>query len=126
MPAATPAEFRARFPEFAIAEFSDAIVTVWIAAARRIHDHSLEAQHFLTAHLLTVAKEDGLLGDAPPAPDGGRGEIDTEQIGPKSVRYIAQAQRAGESFYTRTAYGRNYLPLRNAAPGYALSAMVGG
>ena len=119
----TPESFRAKFPEFTTDNYTDAAVARWIATARTIHDRSLEATGFLTAHLLTIANADGVLGGSPnvAVPDGGAGEVRSETIGPKTIDYMTQARGDGEAFYTRTSYGRTFLEIERRNPERVLS-----
>ena len=120
---ADAAAFRATFPEFNDGDYPDPAITGWITQAKALHDVSGWATLFLAAHLITIARADGAgIHEL----DGGDGEVSEETIGPKRVMYVTQAKKDGESFYTRSSYGRRFLELERRAAGRVMSARVYG
>lgn len=75
----------------------------------------LRAQLYLVAHLLHLDASDD---------DSGAGEIASQGVGPMSVRFVTQAERGSDAFYTRTEYGRRYLALARRAPTLAIPVVV--
>ena len=118
MPAITASEFRASFPEFSESGYPDLLVERWIGVARRIHDLSTDGVGFVTAHLLALDRQDTS------TPDGGRGEVTGESLGPKSLQYRTQADSGREVFFTRTSYGRLFLTLEKRTPARVISARI--
>ena len=103
--------FRARFPEFTVADYPDATVILALEDAIAIFGACERAFLYLAAHLLTLRGEGG---GAVSGTDGGFGEVQSESIGSKSVTYKTMADKGKDTFFTSTAYGRQFLAFRNA------------
>ena len=110
--------FRARFPEF-ITQFDDRLL-LYLGDALRIHALCETAVLYLAAHLLTLDIDTGA-GSTGASVDGGDGEVTAESAGGVSASYKSQAAKEKDVFYMSTAYGRRYVALRNACPGYKFS-----
>lgn len=113
--------FRVRFPEF-ITQADDRL-TMYINDALCIHALCETATLYLTAHLLTLDIESGA-GSIGASSDGGGGEVVAESAGGVSASYKSQTDKSKDVFYMSTAYGRRYVALRNACPGYKFSVKV--
>jgi len=113
--------FRTRFPEFDAQ--SDARIEAYLGDALLIHALCETAVLYLTAHLLTLDIESGA-GSTGASSDGGDGEVVSESAGGVSASFKSQADKGKDVFYMSTAYGRRYIALRNACPGYAFSVRV--
>jgi hypothetical protein len=113
--------FRVRFPEFVTQ--ADDRLTMYINDALCIHALCETAVLYLTAHLLTLDMESGA-GSIGAGSDGGGGEVVSERAGGVSATYKSQAAKEKDVFYMSTAYGRRYVALRNACPGYKFSVRI--
>ena len=113
--------FRTRFPEFIMQ--LDERLTMYINDALCIHALCDTAVLYLAAHLLALDIDSGA-GLTGASPDGGGGEIISESAGGVSASYKSQAKKEKDVFYMSTAYGRRYVVLRNACPGYKFSVRV--
>ena len=113
--------FRTRFPEFDTQ--SDARIELYLNDALLIHSLCETAVLYLTAHLLTLDIESGA-GSSGASPDGGDGEVVSEGAGGVSGSFKSQADKGKDVFYMITTYGRRYIALRNACPGYAFSVRI--
>ena len=112
------ADFREQFPE--LADAPDSVATQWLDIAGDIHSASDHALLWCAAHLVAVDQAEGRRVDS------GAGEVEEEQIGPKRVRYRAQAKDDRDTFFTRTSYGRMFLQLERRAPAVAMAVRVYG
>ena len=101
------ATFRARFPEFTDALYSDTLVGHAITDSERLYRFNDEARLYCMAHLLVLTKEQGL------SPDGGSGVVASERIGARAVTYV---QDDKDGFYARSSYGRMFLALEARNP----------
>ncbi len=115
--------FRVRFPEFD--SETDERVTAFIDDALCIFALCEKATLYLAAHLLTLSNGTGVGVPGSSVPiDGGAGETTSESVGSLSVSVSTQSSNPEDVFYTSTAYGRQYLALKNACPAYRFSARV--
>ena len=114
--------FRTRFPEF-ITQL-DARLEMYLGDAIQIHSLCETATLYLAAHLLSLDIESGA-GSTGASSDGGDGEITSESAGGVSASFNSQADKGKDVFYMSTAYGRRYIALRNACPGYRFSVRIG-
>lgn len=114
--------FRTRFPEF-IAQ-TDARIEAYLGDALLIFTLCETAVLYLAAHLLTLDIESGS-GSTGASSDGGDGEVTSESAGGVSASYKSQAAKEKDVFYMSTVYGRRYVTLRNACPGYRFSVRIG-
>ena len=110
--------FRIRFPEF-ITQI-DARLEMYLADALLIHALCETATLYLAAHLLTVDMDSGASSTGASV-DGGDGEVTSESAGGVSASFKSQADKGKDVFYMSTSYGRRYVALRNACPGYKFS-----
>ena len=115
---ATPAQVRARFPEFTEQAHPDAVVVAAIGTASRLTAGNGDILLAATAHLLALRVENT------GAPDGGSGVVAQETVGPRMVMYEAEARGDGDAFWLRTAYGRLFKALDRTSPRRAISAAV--
>ena len=125
--AATLADFRARFTEFADADStpaedraSDALVNIFLGEARGIHNKSKTATLYCAAHLLRIELDRRNNFDT----DGESSEV---IVGPLSYAAVPQAKGGEwEAFFTRTEYGKNFLIHERRYRGSAIAARVVG
>jgi len=122
----TLANFRSQCPEFTPGAWPDSLVERWIDVARTIYSDNPTGIAYLTAHLLTCGREDGIIGDTVPDPDEGAGEVTSETTGRRTLNFMAMAERGREVFYTRSAYGRLFLIHTRVRPRRAIGMMVCG
>lgn len=113
--------FRTRFPEFTTTAYPDAVVILALSDAITIFGACETAFLYLAAHLLSIRGEAGV---TVAAVDGGFGEVQSESIGSKSVSYKSMADKGRDTFYTTTAYGRQFLVFRAACGPRAFSVRV--
>lgn len=111
--AITPAEFKARFEEFA--SVPDLRVQTFIDKALLNIGESewgayfVEGQLYLTAHFLTLANQSQNSGGAPSP-----GVVSSRKIGDVSVTFAVPTEATGDaaaSYYNQTAYGQEYYRL---------------
>lgn len=113
----TAIDFRARFPEFTSAQFTNQMVQSAVVTAKSIDSTRREATLYLAAHLASVWRAEGGVD-----PDGGSGAVSAETIGPRTVQYLTQAapvpgsSGSQDAFFERTSYGRTYMLLRDSSP----------
>ena len=110
--------FRTRFPEFVTQ--TDARIEMYLGDALIIFALSETAVLYLAAHLLTLDIDSGA-GSTGASTDGGDGEVVSESAGGVSASFKSGAKKEKDVFYMSTAYGRRYIALRNACPGYRFS-----
>jgi hypothetical protein len=110
----TPTSFKELFPEFT--SIADARVTSFLnQAARRMDAASFgalydDAQSYLTAHLLTIAKRNEAGFAA-----GASGPLTSVTVGPLSKTFSAGGSRGGAASgdgFEATPYGVEYLALQ--------------
>jgi len=114
-------QFRVKFPEFN--SVVDSIVLEDINEALHIFALCDLPVLWLTAHLIALDTDSGAGNDGALV-DGGEGETVSESVGGVSASFKSQADKGSETYYTSTAYGRRFLALRKATPGYAFSVRV--
>lgn len=115
----TVADFRVRFPEFVDeVEYPDARInlfigdsTVYIGTSESHWNGKYNlAQHYVTAHLLTIA-ENSAAGDS----KSSAGTVTSKSAGGVSVSRstVAKDRSALDDFYMSTIYGQYFISLRN-------------
>lgn len=114
--------FRTRFPEFITQP--DSRLLMYLGDALHIHALCETAVLYLASHLLTIDNDTGA-GSIGASMDGGDGEVLSESAGEVSASYKSQSAKEKDVFYMSTAYGRRYVALRNACPGYKFSVRIG-
>lgn len=119
--------FREQFPEFS--GVPDADIGKYIVLAEGIHTACPMATVYLAAHLLTVLTADnvGVAGSGGANVDGGGSarEVMSETANKVSTTFAGMSTgKAGDSYFTSTAYGRMYIVLRDSCVAGKFSVRV--
>ena len=85
-----------------LASVSDSVLAPHLEAAKRISDIDPFLTYYCAAHLYTLSVQGSQ-----------QGEVVSETVGPISKTYKIQAETGGESFFTKTEYGRVFLVLQD-------------
>lgn len=105
----TPAEVKARFPEFDSVD--DALVSVAITEAYELTDVKHTATLWCVGHLLALDRE------RTAKPDGGSGVVTEEKEGGLSRSYKTMSDEGDRcAFFETTPYGRRVLMYEARSP----------
>ncbi len=109
--AITPAEFKAKFPEFA--SIADATIQLSIDESVIILNENYWGTkynlglYYLSAHFLVIAEKTA--GGS----SGGSGPVSSKAVDGTSLSYaITSMDDAGDIYYNQSSYGQRYLALR--------------
>lgn len=86
----------------ALASVQDGTLQLYLNVALDISGINDRMTYYCAAHLYTLS----IQGNQ-------QGEVVSETIGPLSKTYKTQAETGGDSFFTKTEYGRIFLILEN-------------
>ena len=113
----TPADFKARFPEFDSVD--DSRIQLFIDDATLVLNESYWGVKYdlgicyLTAHYLAIAERTSLGAGA----DGAYSSVASRAVDGTSISYSQPTiDRLGDSYYMSTVYGQRYIQLRDGLP----------
>jgi hypothetical protein len=114
-------KFRALFPVFD--SVSDATIEMYYEQMLAIFCICDYASLYLTAFLLEDDQTRGT-GTKDGITDGGSGEHIAEKVGDVDVTLKSGTPNAKDVYFSTNPYGRRFLALRDACPGWVFSARV--
>ena len=122
MATATVTEFLSLLPEFAVTDsgndriYPDTDIQGWLDAAQIFYNRRKQGMIYVAGHLIVLAKAERP-GPGPAVVDVGlQSNVESESIGPLSVRYRQEAREDHDAFFSRSTYGRMFIEMEKRSP----------